>query len=559
MAELAIHRFRFTLARAGGVSWGDDRAHLFAVARRDLPARIAEVLAARYPEGTDLEFRAPIRLALRVSLAELTTACRSDDALTALAERVVGAWSVSPLAEPADATLLATSAVPVAALLEHAPAIAASPDPAAAKSPLDAVLGLWRRGELGSILASLSVAALQRWLAWLDSRHRTDHVRRVALDDPQALREAITASVATLARSAENTVAEVTSIPAREAVRGVVNAQPIGTREAPVGATESPGERPTRDLLARRRPRAARQLSTAILDGLALPFLVLRPLAQIGYLDALAAGCHAIDEPDALPWIAYQLALQIAPPAVAAAFAGEREPPRPITDAIVRDALAPATRVAARAVIDGHVADRPIVLCRVRDALALVDPDGLFPIALARTLDELATIAAPITAMLAVPLDTADRELLRAIDARGWRFITDAPPTRGEHWHRVDGARAWTNDRITVARGLDALALTNDIVEALGARCDVPPSLKVAAGIALGDLAQRLWRDREPTAPQLARARFGDLTARITLAPDRVDVRIPRGARQRDLERAAFLGTHRPPWLGERQLDIGVG
>ncbi|MFN0251516.1 MAG: hypothetical protein ACKV2T_31870 [Kofleriaceae bacterium] len=558
MAELAIHRFRFTLARAGGASWGEDRARLFAVAQRDLPARIAEVLASRYPDDADLELHEPIRLALRVSLAELAAACRSNDALTALAERVVGEWSTSssPVAETERATSPAESAARETPASQHAATRMLPTGAAGVDAPIDVVIAWSRRGELDAALASLSVAALRMWLAWLEPAHHLAHAPMAALDDARVLRDAITARVATIAGARDASMRAAAGRSPPDATSEAARRDVVPVSESHVDTPRTDRSATSENAPARRTPRAARTFSPAIVDGDALPFLMLRPLAQIGYLDALAAGCHGIDEPDALLWIAYQLASQIAPPSTAAAFAGEQEPPRPISDAIVRDALAPATRVAARAVLDGHTHDRPLVLCRVRDALALVDPDGLLPIAMAPTLDELAAIAAPIAPVLAVPLDTAEPVLLRALDARGWRFITDAPPTRGEHWHRV--GRLWSNDRAASAPR-DVLSLADDIALALGARADVPAALKVAAGIALGDLAQRLWFDREPTSPQLARARFGDLTARITLEHDRVDVRIARGARQRDLDRAGFLGRHRPPWLAERPLDIGAG
>jgi hypothetical protein len=129
----------------------------------------------------------------------------------------------------------------------------------------------------------------------------------------------------------------------------------------------------------------------------------------------------------------------------------------------------------------------------------------------------------------------------------------------------------WTNDPATsdpiLAACASTLTLADDIDELLDALATRHPrelaprvarSCAIAAAIALGDIAHRLWQDREPTSPQLALARFADLSARIDVAPDAIAVRIPRGARHRDLERAGFLGTYRAPWLGDCTVTIGV-
>jgi hypothetical protein len=210
------------------------------------------------------------------------------------------------------------------------------------------------------------------------------------------------------------------------------------------------------------------------------------------------------------------------------------------------------------------------LLHRSSEGFLLVEPAGLFPIAWQDTVADILAVAAPIGSLVAVTSPAADAATLATLDAYGMRFLTDAAPSRHERWRRLSGARAWTNDCVAADEVLAPhsvhLALAEDVDELVALLVsrrprDLPAPIArasgLAAAIALGDIAHRLWRDREPTSPQLAFARMGDLSARIVVSSDQIDVRIPYGARHRDLARAGFLAAPMVPWLGS--LAIGVG
>jgi hypothetical protein len=304
--------------------------------------------------------------------------------------------------------------------------------------------------------------------------------------------------------------------------------------------------------------------------------LLLRPLAQIGCLDVLAASCVA--NQIATSALAAALALAVLRPpdrgwrheaadlATATAFAGETTLPS-FAFGDARDLVAPIDRVLARAVLAGHDARRPLLLHKSSEALLFVEPDGLFPIAWQETLHDLLAVTSPLASTLVVTAAAADAATLAALDVRGLHFVTDAAPSRHERWRRLAGARAWTNapDEIAIPHA-SVLPLAEDVDELVAALAsrrprDLPLPIArtsgLAAAVALGDIAHRLWRDREPTSPQLALARFADLSARIVVSPDLIDVRIPYGARHRDLARAGLLAAPTVSWLAS--LTIGGG
>jgi hypothetical protein len=215
---------------------------------------------------------------------------------------------------------------------------------------------------------------------------------------------------------------------------------------------------------------------------------------------------------------------------------------------------------------------RPLLLVAAGDDRLLVEVDGLFPMAWSSGLN--ATLAG-CTAPIVVSVAAADSALLADLHARGLRFITDAPPTRGEHWRRLrHGRPLWSNDSHAaddvLARTAAALDVEEDVVRLVGMLAArrasafdetgaLDRSLALAAGAALGDLAWTLWREREPTSPELALLRFRDLSATIRVLDDSVEVRLPRGPRQRDLERNTFLGEYHAPWLAGRALMVSSG
>jgi hypothetical protein len=69
-----------------------------------------------------------------------------------------------------------------------------------------------------------------------------------------------------------------------------------------------------------------------------------------------------------------------------------------------------------------------------------------------------------------------------------------------------------------------------------------------------------LWREREPTSPQLTLARFCDFGARVRVDTTSVRVSLPRGRRFSDLYQHGFLAdVINVPWFGGRVLSFASG
>jgi hypothetical protein len=584
MTELAIHRFSLSLVRMGGCSWGTERERIFAAMHQALPAALGEAFAARVEGQGELAIDDPIRLDVHMSLAELEAACTSIDAMAMLARQIVAAWT------PPEAMPSKSPSEPITE-----PTLFDTESAIGAHDPIVATLLAWhRRDELVTMLAGFSTGALQRWLAALvpslpavEPAHVQALVR--ALETPRAddsstrdaLREVIVEVVRVFADVRSNT----RSVSLAEVVTRAIPrlSEPAAARDVthPPRSLAAPEvTEPAISPPARARHTAPVRIAppTAI-DGFALPFLLLRPLGQIGALDVLAASCAANDVTPSVFAAALALAV-LRPPdrgwrhdaadlATAAAFAGEPTLPS-FALGSANDLVAPIDRVLARAVLAGHDGVRPLLLHRSSEGFLLVEPAGLFPIAWQDTVADILAVAAPIGSLVAVTSPAADAATLATLDAYGMRFLTDAAPSRHERWRRLSGARAWTNDCVAADEVLAPhsgyLALAEDVDELVALLVsrrprDLPAPIArasgLAAAIALGDIAHRLWRDREPTSPQLAFARMGDLSARIVVSSDQIDVRIPYGARHRDLARAGFLAAPMVPWLGS--LAIGVG
>ena len=84
--------------------------------------------------------------------------------------------------------------------------------------------------------------------------------------------------------------------------------------------------------------------------------------------------------------------------------------------------------------------------------------------------------------------------------------------------------------------------------------------MTLATAVALGTIAWTLWKDRESPDPLLALERFGDLSARVRIEADRVQVRLPLGRRSADLrEHGLLTDIPRVPWLGGRFVEFTGG
>ena len=332
----------------------------------------------------------------------------------------------------------------------------------------------------------------------------------------------------------------------------------------------------------------------------ALPFLLLGPLSRLGYWKTLAATMEAANAPEALPLFAGALAYKVLTPpgrgwrrepdavAAATAFAALDQPvAEPDLVDLARclsDFLSPLETALAGALVAGHDGRKPLLLYRTphpQSGYLLLDSEGIFPIKWAATAVGLRTYLIQLEpSPILIPQQAAETKLLSWLNEEGFRFITDARPTRGEPWralHRPGSERWYTNDMITSDSRLMQMARMTRVAaedaETLWQKFAVErPSiplaadpaldrhLTLAASIALATVAWELWREREPTAPHVALERFRDLEARVYYSRDSVRVGLPLGRRSYDLRDHHLIDdVDDVPWLDGRTVTFGSG
>lgn len=332
----------------------------------------------------------------------------------------------------------------------------------------------------------------------------------------------------------------------------------------------------------------------------ALPFLLLGPLAQLGWLDTLAACAEVGEWSERLPAFAVALGYKVLapvrhgwdrPPAAArsgATFAGLTAAP-PESDLVVlahaaRVSLAPLDAVLSEALLDERVFGTPLVLAHSgsnqTSTWAVFEADALRPLAWAVELDDALALMDACRPDPILIASGGDARALRRLDGRGIRFMTAGELTRGERWRDLGASpvgRVYTNDRTTSTPALRRLAARlPPAVEATAALFDeflvrrrsVPlatddaleRTVTYGALAALGTLAWTLWHDREPVDPVLAWQRLHDLDGRVHVTPAEVSVRVPLGKRSRDLRAAGCLDDIvGVPWLRGRRVVFSAG
>jgi hypothetical protein len=326
-----------------------------------------------------------------------------------------------------------------------------------------------------------------------------------------------------------------------------------------------------------------------------LPFLVLGVLSRLGYLDVLSATLDAARLENDANHFAIALAHKVLPAPkrgwhreplarrAAAAFAGVNEslPEAALVSfgRQIAEALSPVDRFIALALADGHNPNQPLLLHRIgkpQDSLMLFDVEGCFLVTwheeLSMMLDTIRDFG-PVTVL--VTEDAATPVILRKLGDENVRFITAAPPGRGETWRVFHApSRYWTNDHETPETRLIRMArllpqstrqietfLSELVIERPAiAPIDAPAlerSVTLAATAALATIAWTLWHGSESTEPVLALERFADLDGRVSLGSDSVRVRVPLGRRHQDLREHGFLADiPGVPWFGGRVVEF---
>ncbi len=349
------------------------------------------------------------------------------------------------------------------------------------------------------------------------------------------------------------------------------------------------------------RAMSWRQLAKPRAEGglahCALPFLMLGALSKMGYFEGLDALLAAAELSEEAPLFATALAYKVLDPpergwrrsaadtTSAAIFAGLEQPAS--NEALAdferkaADFLPVLDRAVADALANGHADGSPLLLCEVSGGgWMLAEVDGVFPVASSTLCEAILGIVERFgRPRLLVPASSAGGGLLVRLDAEGFRFVTDAPPTRGERWrrfHRLPHERWYTNDvespegpLVASARKLaSAYHSLQTTWEELALRPCVAPgdggaletSMMLVAAVALADLSWNLWKDLGDTDPLLAIERFGDLDARVRFSPGEVLVKLPLGKRSMDLSRHGLLDdVTGVPWYGGRVVRFSGG
>jgi hypothetical protein len=501
MPDILVRHCTLRVVRRSGWSWGPDPQRLVQQVLSALPELVARKLEALWPDDTDVEISAPVRIAIPVRMEELLSVgaglfdndlASPDPTVIALNERLEQAIrSTFGREYPApDETHRTTSPVPDQALnqeQEYPPQVQWG-------GTVLRLLLSWRdQRVLEQRLAVFSPSALETWHNYLFNAagEPSTEAADVSSESIEELVTAIAHSLslpiserATILWGRLLTIVEVVAqlrVPpnhpgVRETLDRVLPLTAGPDVDAPISPTlslatnldEKAGPTHAAQSAGPLPPRPLRQTEVHVAS--ALPFLMLGPLSRIGYLETLTATLEATDLLPEITRFATALAYKVLDPPergwrrlpaatnAAAVFAGVEEPvTEPDLTEFARkvsDHLSPLNAVLAGTLIVGHSPNQPLLLQRANvgkeSGLLLTDVEGLFPITWSSELEGLLPNLVRLeTAILLIPEATADPALLAKLDARGLHFITDAPPTRHESWRSLRGASAekwWTND-----------------------------------------------------------------------------------------------------------------
>ncbi|MGE5186600.1 MAG: hypothetical protein ACM31C_31305 [Acidobacteriota bacterium] len=594
MTDIVVRRCKLHIRRTSGWAWGASPDELIRAATRAIPQLLAARLPAlEVPADSTIVLDRPVRVQLAATarqLAALGDGTTGTQDVVELRARIEDEVSAAVAAAIATAGV-ASPSVSRAERDEPAERLALEAELAGAEAPRRAARAWFRAGELDAVLARLEPTALARLHELLlgDAPAADEPAPAVSAIVERAAYHHTSAATTPLERVqrriavAAETIDEMPSLATPQLRAAIDRVIPL---EPDVAAGVAASRRRDEPALARSAPEPACELAVRSV----LPFLLLSPLHHAGWLDqaatllelhgcegdafALAAGLAAkVLDPLERGWSrshADRLAL--------AAFAGRSEP---IADAEIAAAAARLRPVLAaldaglRAVIVRARRPVPVALWRDERGWYLLDGDGTVVLGASTALRDV--LAAAPAAPIVVPARFAEREVFDAIDFANARFITDAPPSRGDAWRSFAGTsrRLYTNDTATPAGKLAALtahldhslALAEELAEVLAERPAIPrdpltafdATCTLAATAALADIGARLF-PAEPTTPVLALTRFRDLDARVTFGPQRIRVRVPLGQRHADLLHHGVLGElANVPWLAGCTIDLGGG
>ena len=643
MADLIISRCTLRIVRRRGWSWGPEPQLLLKAAVAALPLLIARRLGDLFTDVDDAEITEPVRLSIPIKLSELLEFAAEaggsisesgvvssgvvDQRITAAVTRALGKDEVVSKREERQ---LSKISQPESDLDER------QHEKTRRHHVLHLLLDWQQQGELEIHLASFSERELKAWshalLAAVFELIVTSTVETPAAISPSLgqLKERLQATAPDqiavirlhmialleigeqLQRKTPN-AAKVRALLAELFDRfGLSLHLPPAVNLREGGAPESPRDSTqASELFLLTEPATIALVREKKIERIAqaefhvrsvLPFLLLGPLARIGYLDALAATLEAAGLLSEAHIFATALAFKVLTPpargwrresedlAVAAAFAGVDVPAagQELSELARRlsGRLTPLDSLVSYTLIKGHRPNCPILLHRTQEesepqGLVLAEIEGLFPICWAPDLQSLSTTLKYFSEThLLIQQATVKSDTLQELHESGFRFITDAPPVRGESWRevrRTPRERWYTNDTVeresVLVRMAEELASAAEETESVwrALKIDRPAmptardselerSLSLAASLALGTISWTLWRDRETVTPVLALERFGNLAGKVRFTSNAVEVRLPLGRRRNDLyEHALLADVENVPWMNGRRVEFSGG
>lgn len=607
MDTIRIRHCRLRVIRHGGWSWGANPRQFVDQVTQRLPAWLMQALAEQLADcPTDLGIQ-QLRLRIPVQMSELrnwpsqyadaagnpTAGALTLRVQTALAAALADVPRFKPRPE----------AEPAAPQTQQAATDEVSPSTVA-----DTLIAWQRAGELPRMFAIADGATWRAWtrallveLAAGGNRHAfiavglAPRVERI-----EALLARPDASAASLAHELVCLVAALIA-PEPVSAAGPV-ARGIEPDDAPLrreGSTQvddavaraAPGTRHATSVRPRAPPARQPRRAPVAVDSV-LPFIVMGILSRRKYFEGLRAALICSDLLEHAGCFAAALAYKLSPPPhrgwersiathrLAAAMCGLAEPPDnarmdtflrglSTTCAPLDASLWPANRAARK---------QPGILVERLEGgwWATFDISSSQPLGWFTDAEDVLRVADLLPGRLWwLALDAADSTLPEALGRRDLRAVALGSQPRAAGWLRA-GDMLSTNEPLLRRHGAELQCVFDEARESLAAthsefvelRPLVLPargamfhaaefSVTLAVCSALGELADTLWREREPTRPLLALQRFADLGGTVSVEEGRVLVRPALGRRFMDLgEHGLLRDILGVPWWPGRRVEF---
>jgi hypothetical protein len=592
--------------RHGGWSWGADPRRLVEQVSQRLPAWLVQTLAEQLADcPPDLTIQR-LRLRIPVRMSELRDWPSNY-------EEQGGNALAGALAQRARIYLAAAvrdiPRVPPTTRNEPTPVHAqrAAIDEVSATAVVDTLAAWQRAGDLPRMLATADGATLRVWARVMLEELAAAGNRGQLAGSLASLVERIEAMLHNPQTSAASLAQELVRIvAARTTPQADATADSVGRGHKPdspyTPLEESPrGDGPlgrlepvTRhaSVMRRRVPPARQALREPVAVESVLPFIVTGVLSRRNYFEGLRAALVCSDLLEQSGCFAAALAYKLSPPPnrgwdrsaatrrLAAAMCGLDEPPdNSAMDGFLRG-LSTVCAPLDASLWPGNrpMRKQPGILVEKLDGtlLAVLDIASSHP---------LGWFASPEAALRVADLlpgrlwwlapGAADSGFPEALARRNLRAVALGVQPRVAGWLSA-GDSLSTNEPLLRRRAAELRRVFDEARELLTVthsefielRPLVPPargqmrraaefSITLAVCSALGELADTLWRGREPTPPLLALRRFADLGGTVSVEERRVLVRPALGRRFMDLSEHGLLrDISGIPWWPGRRVEF---